>query len=484
MKINKIYIVAAFTLFLSSACSEERLIEMPAYETVIDEAITNESDMRSVLNGVYNEYSDASVFGANALIFGDLISDNVFITNKITDSSFRNTGNLNWSQDINDFSMMRGFYRGIALANTVINNQNLASSPEVNNMKGEAMIARAVGYYYAVGYYSPSPALGQNQDFGVPLNLGNYDAGIKLPRASVNEVYDQIIKDLTNGINLMTNEQPKNKGFLSPTAARLLLSRVYLTRGASGDYQKALDYANTVISSAGNNSFDFVANNSTDYISYFSNKNPDFSEDQPETVWEIVMTSQASENPGVNASLSTFYASDGSKKRFLFTQNFYSLFSTTDIRKGLFNSTSVPTEDNPRGLWTRKYIRTMDDGNFTQNVKVFRMSEAYLNKIEALFKLGKQADALTALNDFAVNKRKGTAYASATLENILTERRKEFFAEGQRYFDLKRNKLGFIRATNCNSVVCEVPADNKLFVVPMSQSEINVNPNMKQYPGY
>jgi hypothetical protein len=118
------------------------------------------------------------------------------------------------------------------------------------------------------------------------------------------------------------------------------------------------------------------------------------------------MTSQASENPGVNASLSTFYASDGSKKRFLFTQNFYSLFSTTDIRKGLFNSTSVPTEDNPRGLWTRKYIRTMDDGNFTQNVKIFRMSEAYLNKIEALFKLGKQADALTALNDFAVNKRK------------------------------------------------------------------------------
>jgi hypothetical protein len=485
MKLNKLFTTFIIISLVSGSCSEDRLIEMPVYDDVIENAITNETDMKSVLNGIYNEYSSASAFGANILIFGDLISDNVFITNRQTDVAFRNTGSLNWSQEINDFSMIRSIYGGIVLANTVINDTHLAQSTNVDNMKGEAMIARAVGYYFAVGFYSPSPALGINQEYGVPLNLGNYDSHIVPPRASVSEVYNQIIKDLTEGISLMTNEIPEDKGYLSPTAAKLLLSRVYLTRGAAGDYQKALNYADEVInssSSIGNgNVFNFVPNNATDYVNYFSSKTA--SDNQPETVWEIDMGPQPSENPGVNSAISTFYASDGSKKRFLFTQEFYNLFSTNDIRKGLFTSVGVPTEDNPKGLWTRKYTKLMSDGNFTQNVKIFRMSEAYLNKIEALYKLG-SANTLTELNDFAVNKRKGTAYSSATLENILTERRKEFFAEGQRYFDLKRNNLGFTKNTNCYSVVCDVPADSKLFVIPISNTEMLINPNIKQYPGW
>ena len=69
MKLNKIYIASAFCLLLATSCSQDRLIESPAYETTIDTAIENEADMKALLNGIYNEYQSSSTFGADLLIF-------------------------------------------------------------------------------------------------------------------------------------------------------------------------------------------------------------------------------------------------------------------------------------------------------------------------------------------------------------------------------------------------------------------------------
>ncbi|MBH1959042.1 MAG: RagB/SusD family nutrient uptake outer membrane protein [Flavobacteriia bacterium] len=483
MKFTKLLITAACaSLLLLPSCSEERLNEGPVDQFPIQDAIKSENDMRSILNGAYDQYSTSTAFGADILAFGDLISDNVFITALPSDVAYRNTGFLNWSADISDFGMLDDLYDGIILANTVVNNTSLPDTPNVLNLKGEARIARAVGYFYAVAFYSPNPTSNVNQEFGVPLNLGNYDPNQQLPRATVDAVYDQIITDLTTALNIMSDEAPVNKGFLSPTAARLLLSRVYLTRGKSGDYQKAIDYADQVINAASPGSlFNFVSKD--DYVKYFTSSDVTLSENQPETVWEINMNATSGENSGINNSLSSFYEFNGSKKRFLFRQNFYSTFASTDVRRSLFNSAAVPTQDNPLGIWTRKYYRNTSEGPFAQNVKIFRMSEVKLNKIEALFKSGNTALALTELNNFALS-RGAQGYAEVNLENILNERRKEFFAEGHRFFDLKRNNLGFTKVTNCYSIVCEVAPNDKLFVIPMSLRERNINLNMTQYPGW
>ncbi|MPS74390.1 MAG: RagB/SusD family nutrient uptake outer membrane protein [Chryseobacterium sp.] len=489
MKLRKTFIYILIGALSLASCSENRLIENPVDQFPLEDPLRSESDMRYLLNGVYDQYSTAAGFGTDILVFGDLISDNVFITSQNTDVAYRTTGFLNWSADISDFGMLDELYDGIVLANAVINDKSLPETPTVLNYKGEARIARALGYYYAVSFYSPNPTSGVNQEYGVPLNLGKYDPNAKLPRASVSEVYDLIISDLTTALSTMTNETPTdnngapNKGFLSPTAARLLLSRIYLTRGATGDYQKALEYSNQIISSAGTNSFGFVSK--SDYVNYFTSSDISVSENRPETIWEINMTSTPSENTGVNNSISSFYASNGTKRRFLFRKSFYDSFLSTDVRKGLLTTTPALNEGTnvPPGVWTRKYIRTTSEGNFTQNVKVFRMSEAYLNKIEALNKLGNTTQALIELNAFATS-RGGSTYTSASIENILTERRKEFFAEGQRFFDLKRNNLGFSNTTNCYSIVCSVPGNDKLFVIPMPLREMNLNNNMKQYPGW
>ena len=111
------------------------------------------------------------------------------------------------------------------------------------------------------------------------------------------------------------------------------------------------------------------------------------------------------------------------------------------------------------------------------------MSEAKLNRIEALYYLGQTGTALTELNEFAAS-RGGNQYTGADLKNdILTERRKEFFAEGQRFYDLKRNNLGYVKSTNCSGSVCEVPANSKYFVFPMPEiTEMLLNPLMTQHP--
>ena len=485
MKINKIFITAIFgSALLVGSCSESRLDEMPIDQFPIETAIISESTMRGVLNGVYDQYSTASGFGTDIVAFGDLISDNVFISAATSDVAYRTTGYWNWSADISDFNMLDELYDGIVLANIVINNTSLPVTTTVNNYKGEARIARALGYIYLVNFYSANPTSGQHQEYGVPLNLGEYDPNATLPRASVAQVYDQIIDDLTTALNIMTDESPYNnsKGYLTPTAARLLLSKVYLTRGQAGDYQKSLDYANMVINT-GNAGGTFAFVDRTNYVTYFTSSDIGKSENQPETVWEINMNGTTGENPGINSSLASFYENTGSKKRFLFTKSFYDSFPGTDIRKSLFTTAAAPAEDDPKGVWTKKYYRNTSEGPFAQNTKILRMSEAKFNRMEALAKLGNTADALIDLNAFAT-ERGGTLYAEATIENILTEKRKEFFAEGQRFFDLKRNNMGFARLTNCYSIICDVPANHRLFVIPMPLREMNLNPNMTQFPGW
>jgi len=488
MKINKIFLTTTIALFLVASCSESRLEEMAQDQFPIETAILSEKDMSLVVNGIYDEFSTSTCFGADALIFGDLISDNSFISKAADDTRYKTTGELNWNGELSDFAVLDGLYNGIINANLVINNTNLEETNNVLNYKGEAKIARGLAYFYAVSYYSPDPKAGVNQEFGVPLNLGLYDPQIKLPRATVAEVYQQIIKDLTEAIDMMTNLDPVDKGHLSPIAAKLLLSKVYLTRGQAGDYEKSIDYANQVI--AGGNSFQSI--DKTKYVKYFNSSFRKESENQLETIWEINMNDNPSENPGINLALSSLYAFDGAKRRLLFVKDFYDSFPTTDVRRSLLSNGGASTLDTPRGYWTKKYVKTMYSGEvgdyskpepYSQNVKVLRMSEAFLNKIEALYKIGNTSQALTELNAFAIS-RGGSTYTTATIDNILKERRKEFFSEGQRFFDLKRNNLGFTKSSNCYSVVCTVDANSRLFVFPMGLREMNSNPKMTQYPGY
>ena len=81
-------------------------------------------------------------------------------------------------------------------------------------------------------------------------------------------------------------------------------------------------------------------------------------------------------------------------------------------------------------------------------------------------------------------------YASASLENILLERRKEFAFEGLRWYDLTRMGMDMplidsMKQMNDDKTPGSPPTFGSYnYAYPISLSERNANPNMVQNYGY
>lgn len=491
----KKYIFLLTTLFLflaNNSCSERELDLFPPQEDLIGN-INSEAQMQQLLNGAYLSISSVDVLGTKATLFGDIMADRVFVS--IQNASFLNTFNFNFNSIQQDEfkGLYSGLYKTILRCNLVINNTTVPSNANTSRLKGEAKILRGLAYFTLSNFYSPSPTSGINQEFGVPIVLTDYDVNIQPSRATVAQVYDQIIADLKDGI-LLTSEVAISKTILSKNAGKILLSKVYLSRRAPGDAQLALDLSDQVINFAKvNGAFNVVPGvpiNVADYTKYFASFSYTDSEEQPETAWELDLNSDTYLVNGIGANLSLpgFYSRTDAKKCLLINQTLYNSMASTDVRKGtgasgLLVAAGTTTPDTPSGYWTNKYPRFTNEGNYFQNIKIIRFSEAYLNRIEALKLLGQNTLALSELNAFATSRR-GNTYTGTDLQtDILNERSKEFYAEGQRFFDLKRYNLGLSRPSNC-LVKCTIAPNDKLFVLPMSADALNANKNLTQYPGY
>lgn len=468
--IFKIFFLGSILLFTS--CDEKDLDLKYELADIYDTEtgnIASEDKLEYATNGIYSIIGGASFYGAQFQFFNDIVSDNVFVSN--TNSGF-NLGyqNINWTND-SDLGFLNSGYNVINQANIVINENSLPSTERTKSLKGEAKILRALAYFTLVQLYSNTPTSGLNQEYGLPLNLGLYNPNFKHTRSTVDETYNQIIKDLSEGINEMAPEYRGNKKtYVSPLVGKFILSKVYLSRGKSGDYDKAISLADEVLSVQ-------KPIIGSELYNYFTSIDVALSEGQPETLFEIEQTSNF--NAGVNAALGNFYASTGTQRSVLARQWIYDLYSPSDIRVKLFNTTNNLVTDSPKGIWLRKWPRNTSDGNYTMNVKIFRATEASYVKMEALVKSGRGAEALVLLNKHAV-ERGATAYVGDPLTAILLDKQKEFIGEGHRFLDLKRNGLGFERKTNCLS--CGLSSDSKYWVIPMPLAEMNRNPNMTQHP--
>ena len=106
-----------------------------------------------------------------------------------------------------------------------------------------------------------------------------------------------------------------------------------------------------------------------------------------------------------------------------------------------------------------------------------------LTYAEALFRLGDTANALAQLNLIPA-KRGAAAYTSATLENILLERRKEFAGEGFRFYDIARNKQDMPLVDDALQTYGTVTYGSYKYSFPIPDDEMGANGNMKQNQGY
>ena len=474
MKKVTILAIAAFMVSFSS-CSEDLLDQTPVNTITYDgnTTIKTAKDMEAALNGMYSELASADALATDGIILGELISDNAFISRR-NDGRFKITNTMTWtpSDSNNDFAIYNKLYDVVGMANLIINSE-IESSNTIEGFKAQAYAARGMAFYYLASFYAANPTSGQNQDFGIAIHTGEYNPNEYYGRATVAETYAQIISDLEKGITPY-NETTANKGLLSATASRILLAKAYLTRGAEGDYQKAIELADQALAGK-------MTITSEELNSYFKGNTSGELNNQPETVFEINMS--VTDNPGVNRSISAFYDPNGAKNYLMFRADFINTISATDARKALFTQQNASENDDPKGYYVQKFTQTVDGTNFIGNVRVLRLTEAKFIKWEAMAKLGQGAAALAELNEFTAD-RGGIQYEGDALTAILAEKRIEFLGEGQRFHDLKRNNLGFVKSSNVEGNISEVPANSKYFFFPIPSSTLNLNRLMTQFPGW
>ena len=232
-----------------------------------------------------------------------------------------------------------------------------------------------------------------------------------------------------------------------------MLSRVYLQMGR---YADARDAANRGIATATANGFGLLS----DYFSIFNN-----GVNTPEDLFAM----QTSDQDGANNlhlfySIPEFGARDGD-------------IEINDLHLDLYEL------DDQRFIFYLGLgaVRTAKHYDIYKNVKVMRLSELYLTRAEANFRLGTSVGA-TALADInRIRTRAGMlALAALTLDQIYLERHLELAFEGFFIHDIRR----FGKTIDGKTTVDGKPINDPRIVFPVPQREINVNKNLVQNQGY
>ena len=148
-------------------------------------------------------------------------------------------------------------------------------------------------------------------------------------------------------------------------------------------------------------------------------------------------------------------------------------------------------EENSGARFHKYKSGTLDDPNYLENdYIIYRLTEIYFNKAEALMRKNGGAATTEAVN--LINESRERAFdkadwqaekystATLTLKELLAERGREFVFEGKRRTDLIR--FGdYINGTWWDHKPTK-DVNRELFAIPLNQ--IDNNPNLKQNPGY
>ncbi len=148
-------------------------------------------------------------------------------------------------------------------------------------------------------------------------------------------------------------------------------------------------------------------------------------------------------------------------------------------------------EENSGARFHKYKTGTLDDANYWENhYLIYRLSEIYFNKAEALMRKNNKVatqEAVDLVN--AVRKRAFSAadWATAayttttlTMDELLAERGREFIFEGKRRTDLIR----FGKFTTASWWDHEPSNDPNREIYPIPHTQLAANPNLVQNPGY
>ena len=479
---KKIIYLFALSIALNS-CTDEDITFKP-YNSVSETIVLRTaSDFENALTGAYSymiKNGGAGGYGSEFIIDSEVMTDNVILSVEGRQSNATGFRLLSVPNN-SHFDYYNSAYRAAEAASRVINNITIIPQDAArDNIEGQARFIRALNNFDMARIYSKIPT----QSTDANASLGMYYLDVVAPfskptRPTVADSYTKILADLLIAKDKIGTSNTYASGKASKAAVYALLSRVYLYMG---DYPKVIEFGNLAI--AGNTVcpranmvglWDDVYTSTGSGV-LFRLRIDLVDGVTPGTVWSQTVT-------------------QGIRSEYVVPKSFADLFIATDIRKAAYMKTSAYN-----GKIQNHVIKY--DGRLTGNpaivdIKVLRLEEVYLNMAEAQYRIN--GGGLTFLD--AVRSQRyssfvtGNETGAALLNAILLERRLELSFEMDRFFTLKRLGQSMVRnavegdyadgtGTKVETIALTIPAGNYKWQLPVPQSEIDLNSNLKQNPGY
>lgn len=478
---------ALLLVVLVFGCSDF-LEQEPGSQTSITQQLSTKQGVLEALNGAYVSL-EAHVRGERFAVYADLQGGNLTFSPTITGSNAGkittpiNIENVYAFEDLAIESNFDSFYNE---SYDIINQANLileyvdalpnTTPEEKNQITAECLTIRGFTHYILALLYSQNYTFTTDASHpGIVYNTSTLSNGIAYPkRETAKNTYNYIIDDITNALDLYTNNSALagvNYSFFNKINTEALLARIYLT---TNNWDSAYNAANNVINSAG------VNLTSTDnYITEWEDPNNAISE----ILLELSIPRDEEDTIGGSLAQHFGFFSNSDYEKYVASTDLMALFDESDIRKNLFLEQHLPTfvindfEDAPY-YFTKKF---QDNPGYP----VLRLSEMYLVRAEASLNLNNLDD---AKNDINVIKQRANIELLTTNNNLedhlLQERRKEFCFEGHLFFDLARLHKDVVRNNDCISNTCNLNYPSAKYILPIPQDNINLNSNLQQNESY
>lgn len=415
------------------------------------------------------------------------------------------------------------YYNVIQDANLILGavEPDVLPAATLNRYQGEALALRAFAMHNLVKAYGYNPGnydqgeLESNWDLGVVIRtepvMQQDDADLRA-RSSVDEVYAQIIQDLTDAKSLLSGINTDN-GYVTEAFVDGLLARVHLY---AGNWNEASQSAQDAIANSGRSLEDTFEG-----VAYMFDENEG---GHPEALFKLEVD-PATEGAGFNNDGPATYTSDGFLAQ-LPTQYLIDKYEDGDYRLGgiRVDNNGDPVllddcdpEENPRGcqIWDGWYrfceqaqrtalnqptgCTDVNDeglslvkfngakGSYVDDLPFMRIAEMYLIWAEAAAKdANSPAAGVAPLQELRDARNAGIVPLTALTDMtsfedfILDERMRELALEGHRFYDLKRLQ----RDIRFPDGSIKMRADSYRILPQIGSGLRNVNSELIENPGY
>ncbi len=454
------------------------------------------SEMLTQYNGLYNRMKgNQEHWYLDLMMINEAHADNAYVGTTGAEVVPYETNLLDAGSSILDRDWNR-YLADIAAANTIINNIDAVpdasfSQSERDQWKAEAKIYRAMIMFEMARLWGQFPVITVDAGDITSENITEVYPAYFPPQNTAEEVYAQIIQDLTEALPSAPANNAADKSRMSKSVAKALLAKIYAEKTVR-DYSKVLSYCNEVIADG----FSLVA----DYETLFG------------------MNEAGTDCRARNTSESIFEipypVGSGSWVTWMFGRNLINWDQSFTWAKWVTPSRDLIKAYQSEGdeirmnqsivfyscTWSNYYPAN----NYAFMYKIrsevnsilkLRLADILLYKAEAQIMTGDLAGAASTINQIRARVKLPALDSSATgskesmINALLKERRLELAMEGTRWYDLCRldkveEVMNGLNSRDEGRLKLARPYNPNSYLMPVPQPALDQNVNLVQNPGY